>query len=165
MHDDKVLVGHDEEAKVDISHNPFSKPNCTREEFLNARTKEELLSIRARQYDLACNGYELFSGGERNYDPALLDRVFAIAGYSAEEIESSFGHMLRAFHYGAPPTAGAGMGIERMLMVLTGESTTKNILAFPHNQKGHDPMMHSPRPASDIQLRELGLEVRKKKVV
>lgn len=150
---------NDEEGKVDISHNPFSKPGCSKEEFLAAKTKEEMLAIMARQYDLACNGYELFSGGERNYDSEILDRVFQIVGYSAEEIESSFGHMLRAFRFGAPPTAGAGMGVERMLMILSGETNMKNILAFPLNQKGYDPMMKSPRPANDRQLKELGIRL------
>jgi aspartyl-tRNA synthetase len=153
---------NEEENKLDISHNPFSKPGCTKEEFLNAKTKEEMLAIKARQYDLACNGLELFSGGERNYDPEILDKVFEIIGYRKEEIDESFGHMLKAFKYGAPPTAGAGMGIERMMMVITKEVNIKNIVAFPHNQKGYDPMMKSPRTAKENQLKELGLQVKKK---
>lgn len=152
---------NDEESKIDISHNPFSKPKCSKEEFLNAKTKNELLAIKACQYDLACNGYEMLSGGERNYDPDILDKVFSFIGYTENEINESFGHMLKAFKYGAPPTAGAGMGIERMLIILTKEANIKNIVAFPHNQKGYDPMMKSPRPATEKQLKELGIMVKK----
>ncbi len=150
-----------DEGNLDIKHNPFSKPDATISE-LKKMSKEELLQVKAKQYDIVCNGYELLSGGERNYDREILNFIFQILGYSENEIHEKFGHMLEAFKFGAPPTAGAGIGMERILMILTGETNVRNIVAFPKDAKGFDPMMNSPNEAMEKQLKELKIEIEKK---
>jgi aspartyl-tRNA synthetase len=146
------------EGKLDIGHNPFSKPDCTAEEFKRLKT-EDPLKIYAQQYDLACNGYEILSGGERNYDPEILSQVFEILGYKEEDINARFGHMLTAFKYGAPPTAGFAIGFDRFFMTMIGETNIRNVFAFPKDAKGFDPLFNCPNELSPEQLKELEIKV------
>jgi len=146
---------NEEERKLDFMHNPFSLPQCTLEEL----DKVNPLEMLANQYDMVCNGVELFSGGERNYNPKILEKVFQMVGYSKEEIHSKFGHMLEAFSFGAPPTAGAGMGVERLLMILLSEENVREVTAFPLDGKGFDQMMNAPNTLRPEQIKELGIKI------
>jgi len=146
-----------EEGKIDFSHNPFSMPQGGMEA-LNTRHP---LDILAYQYDLACNGYEISSGAIRNHDPKTMYRAFEIAGYSKEEVDKKFGHMIRAFEYGAPPHGGLAPGLDRLLMILLDLDSIRDVYAFPKDGQARDVMMDSPSEVSDVQLRDLGLSVKK----
>ncbi len=144
---------NEEFDKVDFGHNPFSMPKGGMEALEN----EEPLQVKADQYDIIANGLELSSGAVRNYNPDILEKVFEIAGYEKEEIRKKFGHMMDAFAYGAPPHCGFAPGIERLVMVLRGEDNIRTVMPFPKNGRAEEPMMGSPAPAEDWQLKELGL--------
>jgi aspartyl-tRNA synthetase len=148
----------DDEGRLDIGHNPFSNPNCSPEQFRRLR-QEDPLRIYAQQYDLACNGYEILSGGERNYNPEILSEVFQILGYGEEDIRSRFGHMLEAFKYGAPPTAGFAIGFDRFFMTMIDETNIRNVFPFPKDAKGFDPMFNCPNELMPEQFAELGVKV------
>ena len=145
--------------KIDFCHNPFSMPQGGMEALL---TKDPL-EILAYQYDIVCNGVELSSGAVRNHDPEIMIKAFEIAGYTEEEIMTKFGALFSAFHYGAPPHAGIAPGVDRMLMLLTGEETIRDVIAFPMNAKAQDLMMKAPCTVSDRQLRDvhIKLDIRK----
>jgi aspartyl-tRNA synthetase len=146
----------DEDAKkVDFSHNPFSMPQGG----LAALESQDPLTIKAFQYDLACNGYELVSGGIRNHRPDVMVKAFEIAGYPASEVEARFGGMLNAFRYGAPPHGGCAAGIDRIVMLLAGTANIRDVIMFPMNQQAQDLMMAAPSPATAKQLRELHIRV------
>jgi aspartyl-tRNA synthetase len=145
----------DEEAKkVDFSHNPFSMPQGGLEA-LNG----DPLSVYAWQYDLACNGYELVSGGIRNHKPEIMFKAFELAGYPASEVEDRFGGMVNAFRYGAPPHGGCAAGIDRIVMLLAGTANIRDVIMFPMNQQAQDLMMAAPSPVTAKQLRELHIRV------
>jgi aspartyl-tRNA synthetase len=147
----------DEDTKtIDFSHNPFSMPQGGME----ALETQDPLTIKAYQYDLICNGVELSSGAIRNHRPDIMLKAFAIAGYSATEVEDRFGGMLNAFRYGAPPHGGASPGIDRMVMLLANEPNIREVIAFPLNQRGEDLLMGSPSALSEARLRELHLRIR-----
>ena len=141
----------EEDKKVDFSHNPFSMPQGGME----ALTSQDPLTIKAFQYDIACNGYELASGGIRNHRPESMVKAFEIAGYSEETVVERFGGMYRAFHYGAPPHGGMAAGVDRIVMLLAGEQNLREVALFPMNQRAEDLLMGAPSPASPKQLREL----------
>jgi aspartyl-tRNA synthetase len=141
----------EEEKKVDFSHNPFSMPQGE----LEALNSKDPLEILAYQYDIVCNGYELCSGAIRNHRPEIMLRAFEIAGYGPEVVEEQFGGMLGAFRYGAPPHGGLAPGIDRIVMLLAGETAIREVIAFPLNQQGQDLMMNAPSDAEDKQLKEL----------
>ena len=141
----------EEDKKVDFSHNPFSMPQGGME----ALTSQDPLTIKAFQYDIACNGYELASGGIRNHRPESMVKEFEIAGYSEETVVERFGGMYRAFHYGAPPHGGMAAGVDRIVMLLAGEQNLREVALFPMNQRAEDLLMGAPSPASPKQLREL----------
>lgn len=145
-------------GKVDFGHNPFSMPKGGMEALEN----EEPLDILADQYDIIANGLELSSGAVRNKDPKIMYKAFEIAGYTKEQVDEKFGHMIQAFEYGAPPHCGFAPGIERLVMLLRNEKNIRAVMAFPKNQKVEEPMMGSPAPASEEQLKELGIIVKKK---
>jgi aspartyl-tRNA synthetase len=145
----------EENKKVDFSHNPFSMPKGG----LEALEGQEPLTIKANQYDLACNGYELLSGGIRNHRPDIMVKAFEIAGYPASEVEARFGGMLNAFRHGAPPHGGCAAGIDRMVMLLAGTSNIRDVIMFPMNQQAQDLMMGAPSLPTPKQLRELNLRV------
>ena len=153
---DFPMFEYDEEARaVDFSHNPFSMPQGE----MDALENQDPLEIKAWQYDIVCNGYELSSGAIRNHRPDIMYKAFEIAGYSKEDVDREFGGMIEAFKLGAPPHGGSAPGIDRIVMLLAGEEAIREVIAFPMNQKGEDLMMSAPSRAEPAQLRELSLRV------
>jgi aspartyl-tRNA synthetase len=152
---------NEEEKKVDFSHNPFSMPNVAAEEFLalDPNDKEKILSIKAVQYDLVCNGVELSSGAIRNHRPEIMKKAFAIAGYGEDVLERKFGGMLRALSLGAPPHGGLAPGIDRIVMLLAGEDNLREVVLFPMNQRAEDLMMGAPSEVTPKQLKELHIRL------
>jgi aspartyl-tRNA synthetase len=146
---------NEEEKKVDFSHNPFSMPQGG----LDALASQDPLTIKAFQYDIACNGFELASGGIRNHRPAAMVKAFEIAGYGEETVIERFGGMYRAFQYGAPPHGGMAAGIDRIVMLLAGAQNLREVALFPMNQQAVDLLMGAPTEASAKQLRELSLRI------
>ncbi|MCK4553797.1 aspartate--tRNA ligase [Candidatus Parcubacteria bacterium] len=144
-----------EEGKIDFSHNPFSMPQGG----LKALDKKNPLEILAYQYDLACNGYEISSGAIRNHDPKIMYKAFEIAGYSKKQVDEKFGHMIRAFEYGAPPHGGFAPGIDRIMMILWDCESIRDIYAFPKDGQARDVMMDAPSEVDEKQLKELGIQV------
>jgi aspartyl-tRNA synthetase len=142
---------NEEEKKVDFSHNPFSMPQGG----LEALETQDPLTIRAYQYDIVCNGYELCSGAIRNHKPEIMLKAFATAGYGPEVVEEQFGGMLNAFRYGAPPHGGLAPGIDRIVMLLADQVAIREVIAFPLNQQGQDLLMNAPASVLDKQLKEL----------
>jgi aspartyl-tRNA synthetase len=145
----------DETGKIDFSHNPFSMPQGG----LEALETQDPLTIKAYQYDIVCNGLELSSGAIRNHRPDIMYKAFAIAGYTREHVEAHFGGMLNAFKYGAPPHGGSAPGIDRIVMLLAGERSLREVIAFPMNQQAQDLMMQAPAPVPPERLRELHIRV------
>ena len=121
--------------------------------------EEAFTTIKAFQYDIVCNGYEIASGGIRNQSPELMIEAFGIAGLGPEVVEARFGGMLRAFQYGAPPHGGMAAGVERMVMLLTGCKTVREVALFPMNQQANDLLMGAPSDVMPKQLKELSLKV------
>lgn len=148
----------DTENKVDFGHNPFSMPQGG----LETLNTKEPLDILADQYDIIANGLELSSGAVRNMDPEIMYKAFAIAGYSKQQVDKKFGHMIDAFEFGTPPHCGFAPGIERLVMLLLGEKNIRSVVPFPKNQKAEEPMMGSPSEVDEKQLKELGLKIVKK---
>lgn len=145
----------EDNKKVDFSHNPFSMPQGGLEVLEAASSDEELLDIKAFQYDIVCNGIELSSGAIRNHRPDLMLKAFEKAGYGPEVVEAEFGGMLNAFRYGAPPHGGIAPGVDRMVMLLADAENIRDVTLFPMNQQARDLMMQAPSPVRDEQLREL----------
>ena len=143
-----------DEGKIDFSHNPFSMPQGG----LDA-LQGDPLSVYAYQYDLACNGYELISGGIRNHKPEIMYKAFELAGYPNSEVDKRFGGMVKAFKYGAPPHGGCAMGIDRAVMLLADEANIREVIMFPMNQRAEDLLMGAPSEPMNEQLRELRLRV------
>jgi aspartyl-tRNA synthetase len=146
---------NEEEGKIDFSHNPFSMPQGG----LEALETKEPEDILAYQYDVVCNGVELSSGAIRNHKPEIMEKAFAIAGYSREELENRFGGMLRALQYGAPPHGGIAPGIDRMVMLLCGEENLREVVMFPMNQQVEDLLMGAPSEALPKHLKELHIRL------
>ena len=149
---------NEEEKKLDFSHNPFSMPQVDMKEF----DKTDPLKILAYQYDLVCNGYELSSGAIRNHLPEFMFKVFKKVGYSKEEVEKKFSGMIKALSYGAPPHGGMAPGIDRIVMLLSGESNIREVTLFPMTQNAQDLLMGAPSEIDKKQLNELGLEIKRK---
>jgi aspartyl-tRNA synthetase len=143
-----------DDGKIDFSHNPFSMPQGGMEA-LNG----DPLQVYAYQYDLACNGYELLSGGIRNHKPEIMFKAFEIAGYPNSEVEKRFGGMVKAFKYGAPPHGGCAAGIDRIVMLLAEEANIREVIMFPMNQRAEDLLMGAPSEPMNEQLRDLSLRV------
>ncbi len=143
-----------DDGKIDFSHNPFSMPQGG----LDALNGDPL-KVYAYQYDLACNGYELISGGIRNHKPEIMFKAFELAGYPASEVEKRFGGMVKAFKYGAPPHGGCAAGIDRIVMLLADEANIREVIMFPMNQRAEDLLMGAPSEPLNAQLRELNLRV------
>jgi aspartyl-tRNA synthetase len=152
---------NEDEKKIDFSHNPFSMPQFEREKFLalDKNDNDTILGLKAYQYDIVCNGYELSSGAIRNHDPDVMLKAFEIAGYAREETEEKFKGMLNAFRYGAPPHGGTAPGIDRIVMLLAGEENLREVTMFPMTQSAQDLLMNAPSPANQKQLKELHLRV------
>jgi len=143
------------DKKVDFSHNPFSMPQGGYE----ALQTQDPLTIKAFQYDIACNGFEIASGGIRNHKPEAMVKAFEIAGYGEETVIERFGGMYRAFHYGAPPHGGMAAGVDRIVMLLVGAQNLREVTLFPMNQQAQDLLMGAPAAPTNQQLRELHLRL------
>ncbi|CAN7306523.1 aspartate--tRNA ligase [Phenylobacterium sp. LjRoot219] len=142
---------NEDEKRVDFSHNPFSMPQGE----MDALQGKDPLEILAYQYDIVCNGYELCSGAIRNHRPDVMLKAFEIAGYGPEVVEEQFGGMLNAFRHGAPPHGGLAPGIDRIVMLLAGQTAIREVIAFPLNQQGQDLLMNAPSEVAEKQLKEL----------
>ena len=148
---------NEDTKQIEFSHNPFSMPQGG----LEALEKQDPLTIFAYQYDLVCNGSELASGAIRNHSPEIMYKAFALAGHPKETVDTEFAGMINAFKYGAPPHGGVGIGIDRIIMLLSGETSIREVIAFPMAQNGRDLLMNAPSPVSEKQLRDVHLVVRK----
>ncbi|MGI4744804.1 MAG: aspartate--tRNA ligase [Janthinobacterium lividum] len=145
---------NEETGLIDFSHNPFSMPQGG----LDALNGQDPLTIKAFQYDIVCNGIELSSGAIRNHRPDVMIRAFEIAGYPESEVEARFGGMLNAFRFGAPPHGGSAPGIDRIVMLLADEPNIREVILFPLNQQGEDPMMGAPAFVSPARMKELSIK-------
>ena len=153
---DFPMYEYDEEhQKVDFSHNPFSMPQGG----LEALNTKDPLTIKAFQYDIVCNGYELSSGAIRNHHPEIMYRAFEIAGYERSEVDSRFRALINALKYGAPPHGGIAPGIDRIVMLLADEPNIREVIMFPMNQNAEDMMMNAPNTVRPEQLRDLHIRV------
>jgi aspartyl-tRNA synthetase len=146
---------NEEDKKVDFSHNPFSMPQGG----LDALNGQDPLTIKAFQYDITCNGYEIASGGIRNHRPEAMVKAFEIAGYGEKDVVERFGGMYRAFQYGAPPHGGMAAGVDRIVMLLCGTTNLREISLFPMNQRAEDLLMGAPSDVAPKQLRELHIRL------
>lgn len=154
---DFPLFHYDEELqRYDAEHNPFSGMD----EAHLSRLDSDPLHVRAKQYDIICNGYEIGGGSVRINVAALQHKVFELMKMDDEQIKEQFGHMLEAFEYGAPPHGGIALGIDRLVMLLADESSIREVIAFPKTQSALDLLMNAPSPVDEKQLRELHLQVR-----
>lgn len=145
----------EDEKKVDFAHNPFSMPQGG----LEALERQDPLSLKAYQYDMVCNGFEIASGSIRNQSPETMVKAFELVGLSKADVEERFGGLYRAFQYGAPPHGGMAAGVDRIVMLLCGAQNLREITLFPMNQRAEDLLMSAPSPAELKQLRELHIRV------
>jgi aspartyl-tRNA synthetase len=153
---DFPMYEYDEtEKKIDFSHNPFSMPQGG----LDALNGQDPLTIKAFQYDITCNGFEIASGGIRNHRPEAMVKAFEIAGYGEKDVVERFGGMYRAFQYGAPPHGGMAAGVDRIVMLLCGTTNLREISLFPMNQQAMDLLMGAPSEVAPKQLRELHIRL------
>ena len=150
----------EESGELEFCHNPFSMPSGGLEVLLKAERGEiDPLTITADQYDLVCNGIELSSGAVRNHDPEIMIKAFEMVRLGEEDVKKKFPAMYNAFCYGAPPHAGIAPGIDRMVMLLAGEESIREVIAFPMNKNARDIMMGAPSPVEPKQLQELNIAV------
>ena len=150
----------EESGQLEFCHNPFSMPSGGLEVLRKAEAGEvDPLTILAEQYDLVCNGVELSSGAVRNHDPEIMVKAFELVGLGEEDVKAKFPAMYNAFCYGAPPHAGIAPGVDRMVMLLTGEASIREVIAFPMNKSAQDLLMNAPAPVSQAQLEELSIQV------
>ena len=154
---DFPMYEKNEEGKLDFTHNPFSMPQGG----LEALETMNPLEIKAYQYDIVCNGVELSSGAVRNHRPDIMVKAFALAGYTAEDVEARFGALYHAFLYGAPPHAGMAPGVDRMLMLLRDEENIREVIAFPMNANAQDLLLGAPGEVTEQQLREVHIKLRR----
>ena len=147
---------NEEEKRWDFEHNPFNMPKGGLEAF----NTEDYGSIVANQYDFVCNGNEMASGAVRNHDVEIMKKAFLVAGYDEKVIENKFRSLYNAFQYGAPPHAGMAPGIDRIIMLLTGEENLREVQVFPPNVSGQDLLMGGPNELDEKQLRELHIKIR-----
>jgi len=146
---------NEEEKRIEFSHNPFSMPQGG----MTALEKQDPLTIKAFQYDIVCNGFEIASGGIRNHLPETMVKAFEIAGLSQQIIEERFGGLYHAFHYGAPPHGGMAAGVDRIVMLLTGAKNLREISLFPMNQQAYDLLMGAPSEVTQVQLHDLHIQL------
>ena len=157
---------NEDDKKVDFSHNPFSMPqggaatlDAATSSSRASGTTDAYLKIKAYQYDIVCNGFEIASGSIRNHVPETMVKAFEITGLTQADVEQRFGGLYRAFQYGAPPHGGMAAGIDRMVMLLVGAKNLREISLFPMNQQANDLLMGAPSEVSSKQLRELSIRI------
>lgn len=143
------------EKRVDFGHNPFSMPIGG----VEALETQDPLDIKADQYDMVANGYEICSGAIRNHRPDVMYKAFEIAGISKEQVDEKFGAMIKAFEFGAPPHGGCAFGLERLFMILENEPNIREVIAFPKNGSALDLMMNAPSSVDEKQLKELHVKL------
>ncbi|MDR2457750.1 MAG: aspartate--tRNA ligase [Clostridiales Family XIII bacterium] len=156
INDFPMYEKNEESGEIDFLHNPFSMPKGEMESLLNKNP----LEIIAEQYDIVCNGVELSSGAVRNHKPEVMKKAFELAGYSEDILKEKFSALYEAFSYGAPPHAGMAPGIDRIVMLLSGEENIREIIPFPLNQNAVNPMLCCPSEVSEKQLREIHIKIR-----
>lgn len=157
---DFPMFEYDEDnKKIDFSHNPFSMPQGGLEALETAKSDEDILAIKAYQYDIVCNGVELSSGAIRNHRPDVMLKAFEMAGYGADVVEQEFGGMLNAFRFGAPPHGGIAPGVDRIVMLLADAENIRDVTLFPMNGQARDLMMGAPGPVDKAQLDELNIRL------
>ena len=147
---------NDDSSRWDSTHHPFTAPAPGCEEMLDGA---DLSSIPSRAYDLVCNGSELASGSIRIHQREMQEKIFAILGYSPDQVGERFGHILEAFDYGAPPHGGIAPGIDRLVAMLAGADSLREVIAFPKTQSGSDLLFGAPAPVDATQLRDLSIRV------
>ena len=145
-----------EENKWNAMHHPFTRPKAEDIPLFYAKKFPE---VRAEAYDVVLNGVEIGGGSMRIYEPELQDKMFEALGISPHDRESQFGHLLRAFRLGAPPHGGIALGFDRLVMLICGEQSIRDVMAFPKNNRSMDLMSHSPSEVDPKQLRDLGIRV------
>jgi len=150
----------EDNKKVEFSHNPFSMPQGGMDALLAADTVEKQLDLLAYQYDIVCNGVELSSGAIRNHKPDIMYKAFELAGYSSDVVDTEFAGMINAFKFGAPPHGGIAPGVDRIVMLLAGTESIRDVILFPMNGQAQDLMMNAPGEVSEAQLKELNLKLR-----
>jgi aspartyl-tRNA synthetase len=141
---------------IAFTHNPFSMPQGG----LKSLMEKDPLDIKAFQYDIVCNGIELSSGAVRNHDLDIMIKAFEIAGYTIDDLQTKFTSLFNAFKYGAPPHAGMAPGIDRIIMLLTGEENIREVIAFPMNNNAQDLLTNAPSKVTEQQLREVHIKLR-----
>jgi aspartyl-tRNA synthetase len=150
----------EESGELEFCHNPFSMPQGGMQTLLDAEGDvEKLLAINANQYDLVINGYESASGAVRNHDPEIMVKAFQMVGLGEEDVKAKFPAMYNAFTYGAPPHAGAAPGVDRLIMLLTGEESIREVITFPMNKNAQDLMMDAPTVVSQKQLDDVHIAI------
>lgn len=153
--DPPLFEWNEEEQRWEAMHHPFTSPRDEDLPILDSDPSK----VRAKAYDLVADGFELGTGSIRIHRREVQNKIFSIMGYDDTEIERRFGHLLRAFEYGAPPHGGMAPGLDRTIMILAGESSLREVIAFPKNQRAQDLMLGAPSPLDERQLRELHLRV------
>ena len=152
---DFPMFEEDEEGNLKAMHHPFTQPKLDELDKLDT----DILSLNANAYDIVLNGVELGGGSVRIHDKELQARMFKALGLTDEECQEKFGFLIEAFKYGAPPHAGLAYGLDRLVMLLLGEKSIREVIAFPKNQNAECPVCEAPAPAGDGQLEELGIEL------
>ena len=152
---DFPMFEQDEDGNLKAMHHPFTQPKLEELDKLDT----DILGLKANAYDIVLNGVELGGGSVRIHDKDLQARMFKALGLTDEECQEKFGFLIEAFKYGAPPHAGLAYGLDRLVMLLLGEKSIREVIAFPKNQNAECPVCEAPAPAGAGQLEELGIEL------
>jgi len=161
VYDFPLLLWSSEENKWNAMHHPFTRPKADDVAMLDDKNK--FSQIRAEAYDVVLNGVEIGGGSMRIHEPALQEKMFAALGVSEQDRQSMFGHLLRALRLGAPPHGGIALGLDRLVMLICGAESIRDVMAFPKNNRGMDLMTQSPADVDARQLRELGIKLASEK--